>query len=392
MYPFHGRHEVQVASIGSHGYSVLSDAEVACIYANVLRILSEVGMQIQNSDLLTALADSGLPVDLSKERVRFPERTVERFLAEAEPYDWQAHRPWVSASAGVYHSTYQNPETNELEPWTEETLAFYFALARWLPGVSSAVLLGSRLTAEPILDALYERYYCWKLGAREGGSVNLNETCPYLYDLYQVRAANLGRDIEDVFRATVYLVPALRLGRNEAYQVQYFRERGLRVGIGDMYAMGATSPVTIAGSVALNIAEQLALRILDWVWFGVKQLRLGGSLSVMDLKTMIYPYGRPEMAVANMMTAQMARFYQAAFTGHSALSDAKTPTAESGFQKALTALPTLLACGGLSIDAGLLSIDEICSPVQLVLDAEFASALSHLARTYDPPSRVDQGV
>jgi trimethylamine--corrinoid protein Co-methyltransferase len=98
---------------------------------------------------------------------------------------------------------------------------------------------------------------------------------------------------------------------------------------------------------------------------------------------MIYPYGRPEMALANLMTAQMARFYGASYHGHAGLSDAKLPSVESGYQKALTAIPTLLACGGLWMDAGLLSIDEVCSPVQLILDNEFLSALSRFTNEFE---------
>lgn len=361
-------------------FSILSPQEVDCIHRNVLRILREIGMEIQHDGLLRVLAEHGLPVDFSARRVRFPTARVEQFLAECEPYDWEAAVPRVSGSAGVYHGRFHDPQTGEMAEWTEDALAYYFALARDLPHIEGALMLGSRLACPAPLEPLYERYYCWKYGASEGSSIYLDETCPYLYDLYQVRAEQAGRPIQEVFHATVYLIPALKLGQHEAYQVAYFRERGLRVGIGDMFAMGANAPVTLAGSVTLNLAEQIALRILDWAWFGLRRLRIGGSLSVMDMRTMIYPYGRPEMALANLMLAQMARFYGAAYSGHAGLSDAKLPSAEAGYQKALTALPTLLACGSLWMDAGLLSIDEVCSPLQLVLDNEFLSALKHLAR------------
>ncbi len=361
-------------------FSILSPQEVETIHRSVLRILREVGMEIQHDGLLRVLAEHGLPVDFAAQRARFPTALVEQFLAECEPYDWDSAVPRVSGSAGVYHSRFHDPQTGELIAWTEDTLAYYFALARDLPHVEGAVMLGSRLPCPAPLEPLYERYYCWKYGAAEGSSIYLDETCPYLYDLYQVRAEQAGRPIQEVFRATVYLVPALKLGRHEAYQVAYFRERGLRVGIGDMYAMGASAPITLAGAVALNLAEQIALRILDWAWFGVRRLRIGGSLAVMDMRTMIYPFGRPDMALANLMLAQMARFYGAAYSGHAGLTDAKLPSAEAGYQKALTALPTLLACGSLWMDAGLLSIDEVCSPLQLVLDDEFLSALKHMAR------------
>jgi trimethylamine--corrinoid protein Co-methyltransferase len=164
--------------------------------------------------------------------------------------------------------------------------------------------------------------------------------------------------------------------------VQYFRQRGLRVGIGGMLALGSSAPVTLAGAVTLNMAEQLALRLVNWVLFGDQRLSLGGSISVLDMRTMVYPYGRPEMAITNMLTAQLARTLGAEFHGHAGLTDAKLPSVEAGYQKALTALPTLLTGGSLWMDAGLLATDEVCSPVQLILDNEFLSALSHFIHPF----------
>jgi hypothetical protein len=350
-----------------------------------------MGMEIQNRDLLGILAGAGLDnarlsVDFHAGRVRFPARFVERFIAEAEKHDWEHARPEVSASAGVYHSLYHDPQSGELLPWDEDRLAFYFALARSLPHVGRACTLGCRFPEAGALEPLYERYYSWKYGADEGGSIYLDELCPYLLELYQARAEEQGRPLEEVFSGTVYLVPALKLGRHEAYQVMYFHERGIRVGIGgSMLTMGATAPVTLSGAVTLNLAEQLALRILEWALWGKKKLSIGASISVMDMRTTIRPFGRPEMAIANVMTAQIARMLGAAFGGHAGLSDAKLPSAEAGAQKALTAIPTLLAGGSVWFDAGLLGIDEVCSPIQMVLDNELMSAL----KQYTHPFEID---
>ncbi len=103
----------------------------------------------------------------------------------------------------------------------------------------------------------------------------------------------------------------------------------------------------------------------------------------MDMRTTIRPFGRPEMAIANLMTAQLARFYGASFSGHAGLSDAKFPSAEAGAQKMLTAVPTLLVGGSVWVDVGLLSIDEIYSPMQMTLDNEMLSVLKHLAREFE---------
>jgi trimethylamine--corrinoid protein Co-methyltransferase len=354
-----------------------------CIHRHALRILAEMGMEIQHEGLLTALAGFGLPVDMTAQRVRFPADIIERFIAEAATFDWEHMTPRVSGSAGIYHGLYHDPVSGELLPWTEKRLAFYFALARHLVHVEGASMLGCRLPVPAPLEPLYERYYNWKYGGHEGGSIYLDEVCPYLLDLYQVVADARNVPVTDVFQATVYLVPPLKLGRHEAYQVAYFRERGLRVGIGGgMPAMGATAPATLAGAVTVNLAEQLALRLLDWALFGIKRLHLGSSISVMDMRTGIRPFGRPEMALANLMTAQLARQYGASFSGHAGLSDAKLPSVEAGAQKMLTALPTLLAGGSLWVDVGLLSIDEVFSPLQMILDNEMLSVLKHFAREF----------
>jgi trimethylamine--corrinoid protein Co-methyltransferase len=343
-----------------------------------------MGMELQNESLLQALDGTGLEIDLEASRVRFPPRVVERYLVESEHYNWAEAVPQVSGSAGVYHSLYHDPASGDLVPWTEERLATYLALARLLPSIDGASMLGSRLPVPPSLAPLYERYYCWKYGAREGGSIHLDALCPYLLDLYQARADAEGVPLAQVFRATVYLVPPLKLGRHAAYQVATFRQAGLRVRIGGgMLTMGATAPATLAGAVTLNLAEQLALRIVDWALFGERRLHLSCSIAPMDMRTAIRPFGRPEMAIANLITAQLARHYGASFSGHAALTDAKRPSVEAGAQKATSGVATLLAGGSLWVDAGLLSIDEVCSPVQMILDHEWMRALQHMTQSFE---------
>jgi trimethylamine--corrinoid protein Co-methyltransferase len=354
------------------------------IHQGALHILDEMGMQVENRCLLRRLADAGLEVDLQDERVRFPRHYVEQFIAEADKQDWEGAVPRVSGSAGVYHSLYHDPGSGALMPWTEESLSAYFHLARRLPQLDGAVMLGCRLPVPPALEPLYERTYCWKHGAREGGSIHLDELCPYLLELYQARAADCEKPAAEVFEATVYLVPPLKLARHEAYQVAYFWERRLRVRVGGgMPTMGATAPVTLAGAVTLNLAEQLALCMLHAALWGEKRLHLGSSISLMDMRTTIRPFGRPEMALANLMSAQIARTYGASFSGHAGLSDAKLPSVEAGAQKMMTAVPTLMAGGSLWVDAGLLSTDEVCSPVQMVLDNEWMGALQRFTHAFE---------
>jgi trimethylamine--corrinoid protein Co-methyltransferase len=369
--------------VAGHPYAVLTEIELDLIHSSAMHILQEVGMQIQNEQLLNRLSGFGLPVDLHHEKVYFPKAVVDRWLEASDKYDWNSHTPTISSQAGVYHGKFLDPRTGQLLPWDEAKLVYYFKLARRLPNISSAQMLGCRLPCPPKLEALYERFYCWKYGAVPGSSIYEDEICPYLLELYELRASQLGVPLKEIFDGTVYLQPPLKLGRHEAYQVEWFLEHGLRVGIGDMYAMGASAPVTLAGAVTLNLAEQFALSIVNWALFGDKHFHLHASIAPMDMRTMVHAFGRPEMAVANVMTVQLARHYQATFGGHAALTDAKLPSPESGAQKAMTGAVTLLAGGSLWVDAGLLSMDEIYSPVQLILDNELVSALKRFVVDFE---------
>ncbi|HEU0291618.1 MAG TPA: trimethylamine methyltransferase family protein [Anaerolineales bacterium] len=359
-------------------YPLLKGSEISTIHAGALHILAEMGMEIQNERLLTACERAGFNVDHTTQRVRFPAPIVENFIAGAGKFDWDNFIPTVSSTAGVYHGRYHDPATGNLLDWSEERLAGYFALARALPNVGTCSVLGSRLPVPALLEPLYERYFCWKYGASEGGSIALDEVCPYLLDLYQMYADHQGKSLAEVFVGNVYLIPALKLGRHEAWQVVYFWERGLRVRIGDMLAMGATAPVTAAGAVTLNLAERLALALLNFALWGERKLHLHCGLFPFDMRTMIFPFGRPEGIAPMLITAQLARYYGVSFSGHGGLTTAKLPSPEAGYQKALTAVPILLAGGNLWLDAGLLSCDEVYSPIQMVLDNEFLGALKHL--------------
>lgn len=100
----------------------------------------------------------------------------------------------------------------------------------------------------------------------------------------------------------------------------------------------------------------------------------------MDMSTCAQQYGRPEKSISNLACTQIARYIGAEFTGHCGLTDAKTPGFEAAAQKLISALFNVTACGAGYIAAGLLGVDEILSPVQMILEDEMLSALNYITR------------
>ncbi len=368
-----------------HTYNVLSPAEEDTIHANILRLIDRVGLQVENDILLERLAAIGGRVDRQHQRVTFSPAATEAYLASCEPVPWLGEPPRVSAGVDIFYGHYLDPLSDEFVPMTVDRARQYFQVGRAMPHVRSMGMLGCPLHDVPrAVEPLYERFWSWSLGVHPGGSIHQLRLCPYILEMCQVHAEASGRPLAEVFGGGVYLVPPLRLGYQEAEQVAWFLERGLRVNVGgSLDTGGATAPVTLAGMVTVNVAESLLLGMLDRALYGDRRWGIGMSATAMDPRTMMRPYGRPDQVLANLMGAQMARRYGASYSGHSGLTDAMRPSPQAAAQKLQSALPTLFAGGHGSIQAGLLAVDEVFSPVQIVLDDQLTSALAQFTHEYE---------
>ena len=363
---------------------VLNQGEEDAVHRTALRILDEVGVVVEGEPLLERLAAFGARADLAAQRVTFPPPLVERFIADSEQLDWEAVEPSVAGVAGVYHGYYLRPETDEFEPWTLPTLLRYLKLAHHLEHTNGfiSVTFQVRGVPEAALEPFFH-YLAFKLHGHSAAGATDVRRCPCILEMCEAAASELGDDGRKLFRGVIYMISPLKLGHQEAEVFAFFAERGIRTGIGHMLSAGGTAPVTLAGALALNLAQDLFVNLVQRAWFGGRELGLGGSIAPLDMRTGMYPYGRPEQQMCNVAMAQMARRYGVGYGGHCGLSDAKRPSVEAGFQKALGSIPSLLACGQTSIACGLLSVDEVFSPVQMIIDDEMVGALQRFARGFE---------
>ena len=358
----------------------ISRAQQENLHRNVLRILEEIGACIENATLLDALAAIGGVVQTSDNRVRFPASMVESFLHSVPKIDWSTRQPNLMVRASFYAGQYLNARTGALEPLTEELVREYLTLARALPNVNATFLTGCPWHGCAEDEPLYERLYAWKFGADHSGILYPTESREKLLALYEAYAHIRRRSPRDLFHGSVFMMSPLRLSAEEAAQFLWWQSRGFPVELSHMTTAGLTAPVTTAGVVAMNVAEEIALALLHKACYGESRLHFCTMISSVDMRTMIRPYGCPELTAANRVMADMARFYGVTCLGHSGVTDAKRPGCEAGAQKTMSALGTLLAGADAMVDAGLLSSDEIYSPIQMILDNELAGALNHCVK------------
>ncbi len=363
---------------------VFDRREEDAIHHTMLRVLDEVGVAVESESILGRLAAFGARADKAAMRATFAPDLIERFIADSDRFDWDNVRPSVSGTAGVYHGYYLDPDTGRFEPWTLPNLLRYLKLAHHLEHTSGFISVTFAIRGVPhaALEPFFH-YLAFKLHGHSAAGVSDTRQAAIVLDLCDAAAADLGDDGRRRFRGVVYMVSPLRLARQEAEAFAFFASRGIRTGIGHMLSLGGSAPVTLPGALALNLAQDIFTAIVQRAYFGGRAFALGCAISPLDMRTGMYCYGRPEQQLANVALAQFARRYRVPFWGHCGLSDAKRPSAEAGFQKALGAIPTLMAAGRTYISTGLLSVDEVFSPIQLVIDDEMVSALQRFARGFE---------
>lgn len=363
------------------GGKVLAEAEIVTILEQAFTILERVGIEIGNVKMLEILEAAGGKVNDQKTKILFERNYVVDFLKNSEKIDWNDKKVLFSATAEIYHGQYLDPRDNTYKPWTQERLNEYIALAQRLPNIDQTLMLGCPVENIPVkLQPLYEKLFCWKYGINGGMAIWETGLCSKIYEMFQAYASELGKSINEIFNCEVYLISPLKFSAVEAEQFMYFYERGLATGVGTLGSLGGTVPVTASGALSVHLAEHIFINILERIFFGKKGLSFKNSLSAVDMSSGSFQYGRPEQVLLNVAGAQIAEYLGASYVGHGGLSDAKVPGNESAAQKIISAVFNGITSGNGHISAGLLSVDEVFSPIQMILDNEAVGALRHIVR------------
>lgn len=144
---------------------------------------------------------------------------------------------------------------------------------------------------------------------------------------------------------------------------------------------GATSPVSMEGTLVVQCAEILAgITLAQLVREGTPVVFAGSSTcSAMRYGTM--SIGAPEMAVNTAATAQMARFYQLPSRGGGALSDAKTVDTQAAFESMQSQLmATLSGIHFVLHSAGILESYMAISYEKFIIDSEICGMCKRIKR------------
>ena len=166
-----------------------------------------------------------------------------------------------------------------------------------------------------------------------------------------------------------HVVPPMRFATEACEVVEQAVLHGMPVQLISAGQMGATSPVTIAGSLVQALCESLAGVTFAWLVEPHARIVFAPKPLVSDLRTGAMCGGSGEQAVLMASAAQMGRFYGLPTSSIAGYTDSKIHDAQAGYEKNLSV--TLAAHAGCNIithSCGTLASMLGCSLESFVID------------------------
>jgi len=122
---------------------------------------------------------------------------------------------------------------------------------------------------------------------------------------------------------------------------------------GPAVSLGATGPITLAGTVALLTAESLMCIVLAQLRKPGCPCCLSANVQVLDMATGLFGVGFPEISLGICAQAEVAQSFGLPTWGYAGCTDAKVLDAQAGLESGLTVLSQGLAGLNLIHDVGL---------------------------------------
>jgi trimethylamine---corrinoid protein Co-methyltransferase len=352
---------------------LLSPDDAARVHALALRILDEIGVDVPDSGVRRSLQGHGFSTVGTRTLITpsVADAYADEMRAGLEPGrspdDTEEAPGPIMLTVSSYALQLHDLESDSVVPMTAPRLIEMCKLVDNLAeeGVVNAPP-GIPTEIHPDLQPLAQ-YRIAATTARQGASPvdpTSAVTVNYLLDMAEVMA-------QPITSLPIYIPTPLRFGGDSLDVVLACLDRLDEIRVSSMPSTGASAPMQPFGALALSVAEVLGGAVLAHALTG-KRATFGIGLFPFDLRAGAMVFGAPESMLFQLLCQDLNTFY--GWGWHSAPNNihvmAKRPDAQAAAEKAaIMALGAGL--GARRFDcAGALSLDEIFSPEQLVLDCE----------------------
>ncbi|MCP4982155.1 MAG: trimethylamine methyltransferase [Gammaproteobacteria bacterium] len=346
-------------------YHPLNESDLPQVDRAVRKILRDVGMSEAPDMVIEQVTRAGGSIDADG-RLRFSTDLIERALAGLP-------RNFVLCGQQIEHDMHLGgrrvhvgsggaaPMILDLESgrYRESSLRDLYDAARVVDSLEHIHFFSRSLVARDMPDLhsldINTAYACLAgTGKHVFTSVSIAENVKEIAEMCFTIAGS-----PEAFYARPFLslninmpVPPMRFDADSCEVMAEAARLGIPLHSNTFGQMGASSPVTVAGTVAQTIAETLSGMIFAWLINPEAKVIFGARPLVADLRTGAMSGGSGEAAITMAACAQMANYYDLPNSTIAGASDSKLADAQSGYEKCLTVELAAQAGSNLITQAG----------------------------------------
>jgi len=367
--------------------TLFSRDDLDMIHSQSIEILERIGVAVKSEKASKLLVDSGAEIDQSRGTVKIPATLVEEAIKNAPKeitlygrnprYDIRLESGLVHFGPGLNSQQVLDLETGERRLSTKEDVGRMARLADALPNIDFVMPLGSALDKpensqdrhelEALLNNTEKPIICWA----EDGQM-----------LLRIAAAAAGGD-ENLRRRPIVSMCALAASplqhdRRYVENLIEFAKAGIPAVYGSCIQLGATSPITVAGSLTQVNAEVLSgLAIAQLAKKGAPFI-YGCMGSILDQSTYVMSHGAPEMALVNAGATDLATYYGLPHFGAGGCTDSKVVDGQAVGEATETTLLAGLCGTHLVHGIGYIESSVTASYEMIVIDDEIAGMVKRM--------------
>ena len=367
-------------------YRVLSEKEISQVHEASLKVLEGVGFEIYYPPALELMQKHGARVDWNDSRVYVPRELVSRCIKQAPSefvfYGREKGKEITLGGKRVHFGTgglalYVLDLERRKRPATIRDLSNLAHLADRLEFVDFFIIpvYPHDINADHV-DM--NSYYCAFRGTGKpimGGIMNRQGL-----EKVVKMAATLAGSLDNLRRRPFVgfiasITSPLRISNDQVELIMEVAGYGLPLATSTAPAAGATSPVTLAGTLVQQNAEALMGVILTQLVNPGSPVFYSAVPVTMDMRTMSYLMGSIEAGLMNAAITQLAHYYRLPCYITVGTTDSKLPDAQAAHESALTAMLGALSGGNFIHEAiGMLDGAMTASYAKYVLDNDIVGS------------------
>jgi trimethylamine--corrinoid protein Co-methyltransferase len=361
---------------------LLSAALVRSIIDEGLSVLEKQGVFIENDEALTLLQEAGMRVERQARRAFLAPSLVEKCLAATPSqitlFDRKGAWPREVGGDSVHFDPgsaavkiLDGRDNVERPAVTADVVDF----VRLTDGLDNLHFQSTGLVSSDVPDIIADSYrlYIGLLFSSKPvvtGTFKVAGFQPMLEMLEAVRGGAEALRSKPLAIFDACPSPPLKWSHLTTQSLIDSARAGIPSELISMGMTGATSPVTLAGTLVQHVAENLAGLVICQLARPGAPVIFGGSPSSFDMRKGTTPMGAIETMMIDVAYTQIAKSLHLPSHAYMSLSDAKVNDSQAGLETALGAVLAGLAGVNVVSGPGMLNFESCQSLEKLVIDNE----------------------